>query len=64
MGLKWTPLATKEGGISLAKQPRRHLTEEIIVNIIQKLGKRNSAIWTEINIYLAQNRNIVCFLEY
>ena len=28
----------------LAKQPRRHLAEKIIVNFIQKSGQRNSAI--------------------
>ena len=52
------------GSISLAKQPRRHLehlTEKIIVSFIQKSGQRNSAIGTEINIYMAQHRNIVCF---
>ena len=27
MGLKWTLLGTREGSISLAKQPRRHLVE-------------------------------------
>ena len=39
MSLKWWPLATIESGISLAKQPRRHLAEEIIVNFIQKSGQ-------------------------
>ena len=54
---KWWPLATIEGSISLAKQPRRHLAEEIIVNFIQKLGQTIP----EIIIYMAQNRYIVCF---
>ena len=44
MGLNWTPLRTREGSISVAKQPRRHLAEEIIVSFIQKSGQRNSAL--------------------